>query len=90
MEVSNIFMTKNYDINEVEKVPIIKNCLGRESLKFIQTLTEADEQSCQTITGLLKVLDGQIQAEHNDTIPSLQYYKLIKHNGESAENGQAD
>ena len=39
IEVVNILKVKVYDINDEETVPIIKNRLGRESLQFIQTLT---------------------------------------------------
>ena len=37
MKVSNIFMTKNYDIADEGKIPIIKKWLGREGLYFLQT-----------------------------------------------------
>ena len=39
MKVLNIFMTKNYDIADAEKVHIMKKGLVREGLHFIQTLT---------------------------------------------------
>ena len=32
MEVTNIFLTRHYDMANVEKVPIIKNWLGKEEL----------------------------------------------------------
>ena len=32
MEVGNIFLTRCYDINGHEKVPIIKNRLGKEGM----------------------------------------------------------
>ena len=35
MEVRNIFMTKNYDIAFAEKVSIIKNWLGKETVHCI-------------------------------------------------------
>ena len=45
MEVANILQPKAYDLNDEEKVSIIKNWLGREGLKFIQTLTNTEKEA---------------------------------------------
>ena len=39
MEVTNILQTRAYELNDVERVPIIKGWLGRERLQFIQIFT---------------------------------------------------
>ena len=33
---------------------MVKNWLGREALLLIQTLTWVEQESCETVTGLLK------------------------------------
>ena len=44
-----------------EKVPIIKTWLGREGLQFIQTLTKAEQEVCETCDGLFGTLTDTFQ-----------------------------
>ena len=44
MEVKNMF--QNYNINQVERVSIIKNWLGRQGLQQLETLTQDEQESC--------------------------------------------
>ena len=53
MKVTNILLTKTYEVTEEEKVPIIKNGLGREGLQLIQTFRNAEKEACKTVNGLL-------------------------------------
>ena len=46
-EVNNIFITKNYAIDDSENVPITMNWLGHEGLHSIQTLNEGNEEAFQ-------------------------------------------
>ena len=45
---------ENYDIADVEKVPIIKTWLGREGLNFIETLTTEKQEMCMAAHGYSK------------------------------------
>ena len=46
MEITKIFLTKHYEINDTEKVPIIKRkWLGREGLQCIHTLTVTEKEA---------------------------------------------
>ena len=68
MEVANILQAKAYDLNHEEKVPIIKNWLGREGLQFIHTLTNAEKETCKSTTGLFNVLKEKFRPQHNEMI----------------------
>ena len=62
----------------IEKVPIKLNCLGREGLKFMQTLNDEEQGKFKTSMGLFEVLSENFKLQHNETILSLQYFKLIR------------
>ena len=49
MEATNIFWARHYDINDAEKVAIIKNSLGMEGFQFIKTLTTGEQESCENV-----------------------------------------
>ena len=57
-----------------EGVPIIRNWLGYEELYFVQTLTDAEQERCQTNAGLFNVLNAKFKLQHNKVILSLWYY----------------
>ena len=59
MEISNIFLKKCYDISDAEKILIIKIWLGREGLHVILTLTQVEQELCQTVTRMFTVLDDK-------------------------------
>ena len=56
MEITIMLQAKVYNLNEVDMMPIIKNCLGREGLQFIQTLTNAEIKACKSTTVLFNNL----------------------------------
>ena len=56
IEVKNIFMTDDYNILKSKRVPRILKWLGREGLRFMQTLNEEEQERCRTSMGLFKVL----------------------------------
>ena len=47
MEVVHILQMKMYHLNDAEKVPIIKNWIGREGLQSIQTPTNTEKDTCK-------------------------------------------
>ena len=85
MEVANILQTKGYDLNYKEKVPIIKKLDMPRGLHFIQTLMNAEKDTCDSATGLFNVLKEKFRPQHNEMILSIQYCKLYRKVYESAE-----
>ena len=41
-------MLQSYRISNVERVPIIKNLLGRQGLQLLEYLTQAEQKACNT------------------------------------------
>ena len=56
MEVANTLQVKSFDLNDEEKVPVIKNWLGREGLQFIQTVINIEKEACKGATGMFNTL----------------------------------
>ena len=52
MEVTNSVETKVYELTDKEKVPVIKEWLGREGLQLIKTFTNEEKEKCKTPKGL--------------------------------------
>ena len=75
MEVMNILQTKTYELNDEEKVPVIKK-LEKEGLQLIQTFTNPEKEAPKMAGGLFVTLDEKFKQQHNETIWSLQYCKL--------------
>ena len=83
LEVSNI--PTMYNTPQEEQLVMVKNWLGRKGLQFIELLTEADKDRCSTLEGLFKVLTNTFRPQFNEMMKSLQFYKIVRHNGENAE-----
>ena len=67
------------------KLPYLKNWLGRKGLHYIESITEAEKQACNTLQGLFNTLSTKFQLQFNETIKSLQFRKLYRSEDESAE-----
>ena len=52
IEVTNIFLMKHHDINDTERLPTTRDLLVREELRLIQTCTQAELESCKTVSGV--------------------------------------
>ena len=53
MAVTQIYSsTRHCDTNDTDKVPMIKNLLGRVGFQFTKTLTVAEQVSCKHVKGL--------------------------------------
>ena len=61
------------------------NLIGCERLRFIQMLTDSEQEKHQTSSGLFEVLREKLKPQHNETILSQQYCKLIREEKESPE-----
>ena len=47
---------------------IIKNWLGRKDLLLLETLTEAEQEKCETSKGLFQTLSNYFKPRYNETI----------------------
>ena len=50
-----------------------KKWLGRKGLQFLETLTQTEQEKCNTTEGLFKTLKNKFQPKDNETIKSLQF-----------------
>ena len=59
--------------------------LGRKGLQFLETLTNEEKVMCSTLDSLFETLTNNFRPQFNETIKSLQFHKLSRQDGESAE-----
>ena len=85
LEVNNIISL--YNTPQVEQLVIVKNGLGRKGLQFIESLTHAEKDRCNTLEGLFETLTNKFRSQFSETIKSLQFCKLSRQNGKNAEEG---
>ena len=83
LEVRNMLST--YNAQEQDKIAIVKDWLGRKGLHYIKSLTEGEMQACNTLQGLFDTLAEKFSPQFNETIKLLQYRKLYRFEGKSAE-----
>ena len=83
LEVNNIIST--YRTPQAEQLAIVKNWLGRKGLQFMELLTHAEKDRCNTLEDLFIILTNMFRPKFNETIKSLQVCKLSRQNGENAE-----
>ena len=69
LEVNNILTM--YNTHQAEQLGMVKNWLGRKALQFIEPLTEAEKDRCNTLEGLFKILTNKFRPQFNKTIKSL-------------------
>ena len=86
MEVENVLQVRVYDLSDEEKVSIIRHWLGREGLKFIQTLPSTEKKCMQNCDKTIQCTRRIFRLQHNEMILSLQYCKLHRKEKESAQN----
>ena len=82
LEVRNVLFT--YNAQEQDKIALVKSWLGRKGLHYIENLTEAEKQACNTLQGLFDTLAKKIRPQFNETIKLLQFRKLYRFQGKSA------
>ena len=83
LEVRNVLST--YNAQEQDKVAMVKNWLGRKGLHYIKSLTEGEKDACNTLQRLVNTLAAKFRLQFNETIKLLQFRKLCRLEGESAE-----
>ena len=75
MEFTNILETKAYELTDKEKVPIIRDWLGRESMQLIKTFTN-EETKMENCKGPFSMSSNKFKPYHNRIVSSLKYFKL--------------
>ena len=83
LKVNNILST--YYIPQVEQLAMIKNWLGRKGLQFLETLTNVEKVTCDTLEGLFNMLTSKFSPQINEIIKLLQFRKLCRNDGENVE-----
>ena len=83
LEVRNMLST--YNIPEQEKITMVKNCLGRKGLHYLESLTEGKRQACGNLQGLIYTLAEKFRPQYNETIKFLEFRKLCRSEGKNAE-----
>ena len=83
LEVGNVLSM--YNAQEQDKIAMVKNWLGRKGLHYVESLTETEKHACKTLQGLFNTLAMKFKPQFNETIKSLQFRKLHRLEGESAE-----
>ena len=83
LKVGNVLST--YNAQEQDKITIVKNWLGRKGLHYLESLTEAEKQACDTLQGLFNTLATKFKCQFNETTKLLQCRKLYRLEGKSME-----
>ena len=85
LEVRNVLST--YNVQEADKIAMVKNWLGRKGLHYIETLTENEKEACSTLEGLFNMLATtfKLQLQYNEAVKSLQFRKLYRLENKSAD-----
>ena len=83
LEVRNVLST--YNAQDQDKIAIVKNWLGRRGLHYLESLTEAEKWESDTLQGLSDILSAKFKPQFNKTIKLLQFRKLYRFEGKSAE-----
>ena len=58
-------MLQNYNLGQTEKVLVIKKWLGREGLQLIATLTDEEQEACNSEKALFDTLNRKFKPQYN-------------------------
>ena len=50
-------MLQKFNISQSERILIKKNCLGRQGLQLLETLTQTEQEACSEEEVLLQILN---------------------------------
>ena len=83
LEGNNILST--YNMPQTDKLVLVKNWLGRKGLQYLETLTTAEKETCNTLESLFEILFNKFKPQYNEMTKSLQFRKLYHYDDESME-----
>ena len=83
LEVRNVLST--YNTQEADKIPMVKNWLGRRGLHYIESLMTNEKEVCNMLGGLFDMLATKFKPQYNEMVKSLQFRRLYGLDNESAD-----
>ena len=83
LEVRNVLTT--YNLQEMDKIAMVKTWLGRKGFHYIESLTEGEKEKCGMLEGLFDTLAAKFRPQYNQTIPSLQFRQSHRIEGEGVD-----
>ena len=83
LKVNNIF--SKYNTPQTDKLVLVKKWLGRKGLKYLEILTMAEKETCNTQEDLFETLSNKFKLQYNETIKSLQFRKLYWYEDENVK-----
>ena len=83
LEVNNVLST--YNTPQTGKLALVKNCLGRKGLQYLEILMTTEKETCNTLEGLFETLTNKFKPQYNETIKSLKFRKLYRYDDENVE-----
>ena len=61
----------------MEKLAPVKNWLGRKGLQYLEMLSMAEKETCNTLEGLYKTLCNKLKPQYNETMKFTPVQKTI-------------
>ena len=83
LEVRNVLTT--YNLQEMDKIAMVKNWLGRKGLHYIESLTEGEKEKCGPLEEIFDTLTAKCRPQYNQTIKLLQFRQLHRIEGEGVD-----
>ena len=83
LEANNILST--YNTPQTDKLVLVKNWLGGKDLQYLEMLTTAEKETCNTLEGLFDTLSNKFKPQYNETIKALQFRKIYQYDDENME-----
>ena len=66
-------MVQSYTISQTERVPIIKNWLGRQCQQLLESVSWIEQEGGNTDEGFFEMLNNKFKLQYNETIKSVQF-----------------
>ena len=79
------YVLSMFNTPERDKLAVVKNRLGKKGLQYLETLTTAEKEMCNTLEGLFKTLSNKFKPQYNQTNKLLQFRKLYRYDEENVE-----
>ena len=64
LKMTNILEIRAYEINDEDRIPVIKNWLGQEVLLLMETFMQEEKDKCKVMKGLFSVLSNRFRLHH--------------------------
>ena len=78
-------MLTTYNLQETDKIAMVKRWMLRKGLHYIKSLKEGEKERCGTLEGLFDTLAAKHRPQYNQTIKSLQFRQLHRVEGKHVD-----